>query len=299
MTEKCYAVLSVLLDRHPGIVETVVVSRDAGIAKDYHEEIIDLCLRHGIRVHDRTESYAIRTKYAVAISWRWLITLDAARLIVFHDSILPRYRGFNPLPTALINGDTEIGVTALYATEEYDRGAIIAQSTSRISYPMRIKEAIEIITKNYQDLAIQVGDTIAKGIEPYATPQNEADASYSLWRDEEDYFLDWSAAASYIKRFVDAVGYPYHGAAAIMGGKNVRILDATVIDDVHVANRTPGKVIFMRDSKPVVVCGQGLLKIDTIVDDAGRSLLPLHGFRIRFKGFFEQGASAEADKPRR
>jgi methionyl-tRNA formyltransferase len=287
MTEKCYAVLSVLLDRYPSIVDTVITSRDGSIVKDYHEEIIDLCLRHGIHVHDRTEPYAMRTKFAVAISWRWLITLNATRLIVFHDSILPRYRGFNPLPSALINGDKEIGVTALYATEEYDRGAIIAHSTSRISYPIRIKEAIEIITKNYQDLAIQVVSTIAKGIEPYGMPQNEADASYSLWRDEEDYFVDWSTSASYIKRFVDAVGYPYHGAAARMSGKNVRILDATAIDDVYVVNRTPGKVIFMRDSKPVVVCGQGLLKIDTLVDDTGRSLLPLSNFRTRFKGFFE------------
>jgi methionyl-tRNA formyltransferase len=287
MTEKCYAVLSVLLDRYPGIVDTVITSRDGSIAKDYHEEIIDLCMRYGIHVHDRKEPHAIRTKFAVAISWRWLITLNATRLIVFHDSILPRYRGFNPLPSALINGDKEIGVTALYATEEYDRGAIIAQSTSQISYPIRIKDAIEIITKNYQDLAIQVVDTIARGIEPCGMPQNEADASYSLWRDEEDYFVDWSASASCIKRFVDAVGYPYHGATARMSGNNVRILDATVIDDVSVVNRTPGKVIFMRDSKPVVVCGQGLLKIDTLVDDTGRSQLPLSSFRTRFKGFFE------------
>jgi methionyl-tRNA formyltransferase len=284
MTRKCFAVLTVLINRFPGVVDTVIVSRDKGNAADFVDQIIELCKKNDVRIYDRTESFTLRTNYVLAISWRWLINVQEMKLIVFHDSILPRYRGFNPLPAALINGDNEIGVTALYATDEYDKGAIIAQSITQIQYPLKICDAIEIISTNYQELAVQVVTDIVHGIVPASTSQNEDMATYSLWRDEEDYFIDWSWPASYIKRFVDAVGFPYCGAASTVHGKTVRILDATVIEDVYVENRSHGKVLFVKDAKPIIVCGEALLRIDTLVDDTGGNLLPLTSFRTRFKG---------------
>lgn len=206
-------------------------------------------------------------------------------MIVLHDSLLPRYRGFNPLVTALQNGDTTIGVTAVFAGREYDRGEIIGQSSSTIAYPIRIRDAISAVIPNYLELAIRVARSLAEGGALHATPQNDATASYSLWRDEEDYAIEWSASGDYIKRFVDSVGYPYKGALAIMDGAAIRVLDAETVEDVAIENRTPGKVIFVRDGMPVVVCGKGLLMIKEAVDDATRkSVLPLSRFRVRFKG---------------
>jgi methionyl-tRNA formyltransferase len=53
-----------------------------------------------------------------------------------HDSLLPKYRGFAPLPNALINGEREVGVTALFASEEYDMGDIVCQRRLAVEYPM-------------------------------------------------------------------------------------------------------------------------------------------------------------------
>ena len=58
---------------------------------------------------------------------------DKSKLIVFHDSVLPKLRGFNPLVTSLINGYEEIGVTVLYGTEDFDRGEIILQKKVNIT----------------------------------------------------------------------------------------------------------------------------------------------------------------------
>jgi methionyl-tRNA formyltransferase len=285
MTEKGYAVVRWLLSRYPGLVDCVVGARDRTIAEDYHDEIADLCRHHSVRFRNRSEAYSIRTEYALAVSWRWLIQAGTSRLVVFHDSLLPSYRGFNPLVTALLNGDEEIGVTALHASAEYDRGDIIAQSASAVTYPIKIRDAIKLVVGNYEALADNLGRALSGGQELPATPQDEAQASYSLWRDEEDYFIDWTSSAAEIRRFVDAVGFPYKGAAAGLEGKVVRILDAEALDDVPIANRTAGKVIFVRDSKPVVVCGHGLLKINELTEDVtGASLLPLQRFRLRFKG---------------
>ncbi len=285
MTEKGYAVVRLLLTRYPGLVASVISSRDKEIAEDFYSEIATLCQSRNVSFHDRADASPIRTKHALAVAWRWLIDGRSANLIVFHDSLLPHYRGFNPLVTALINGDTKIGVTALHAATQYDRGDIVAQSSSSISYPIKIKEAIKIVLKNYETLAAEIGESLSRGRELSVRKQNEAEASYSLWRDDEDYFIDWSQSAGDIKRFVDAVGHPYKGAAATVDRQVVRIRDAEALRDVHIANRTAGKVIFHEGDKPVVVCGHGLLRIIDLIDDqTGASLLPLPRFRIRFKG---------------
>jgi methionyl-tRNA formyltransferase len=114
-------------------------------------------------------------------------------------------------------------------------------------------------------------------------PQDEAAASYSLWRDAADYDMDWSDSAERLRDFVYAVGPPYAGARTRLDGVPARVWDVTVEPDAVIANRVPGKVIFLRDGRPTVVCGSGLLRIDamSLDDDSGSSCLPLARFRVR------------------
>jgi len=284
MTQKGYEVLKAVNEKFPKSVAAVVSGRDANIKKDYYDEIKELCGTGGVQFHDRKDVYEIAAPYAIAVSWRWRIDVSHTRLIVFHDSLLPRYRGYNPLVSALINGENTIGVSAVLADEEFDSGEIIAQSATSISYPIRIQEAIELITQNYVELSLRLAQKIVDGTLLKGIQQNEMEASYSLWRDEEDYRVDWEQSSVFLKRFIDAVGFPYKGASSTVDGRKVRITDAEVVPDVFIENRSPGKVIFMKDSKPIVVCGQGLLRINELVDDqSNESMLPLGRFRVRFK----------------
>ena len=96
--------------------------------------------------------------------------------------------------------------------------------------------------------------------------------------------MDWSLDASRIERFVDAVGFPFKGAAATIEGKLFRIRKCEAMTDVMIENRSLGKVIFAEDGKPVVVCGQGLLKILHLTEDGAEcNFLPLSRFRTRFE----------------
>ena len=88
--------------------------------------------------------------YQLAIGWRWLIS-GTENLIVLHDSLLPKYRGFAPLVNSLINGEQEIGVTAIWAGPEFDAGEIIFQEKAGICYPIKIQEAIEIVSGLYRN----------------------------------------------------------------------------------------------------------------------------------------------------
>src|SRR5579871_1990696 len=72
------------------------------------------------------------------VGWQYLLPFNDPRLIVFHDSLLPRHRGFAPTVTALIVGDNVIGVTALRPEPGIDTGPIIAQAQFSVPRPARV-----------------------------------------------------------------------------------------------------------------------------------------------------------------
>src|SRR5690606_1065439 len=130
---------------------------------------------------------------------------------------------------------------------------------------------------------VEIISSIATSEKITGIPQEENQATYSLWRDEADYIIDWKRDSLYIKRFIDSVGFPYKGAATFVEDKLVRILEATAIDDLTIENRTPGKVLLLRDGKPIVVCGEGLLLLDHVVDDTTNERYKFNRVRIRFQ----------------
>ncbi len=283
MGYKGYHVLRDAVGVFQHLFKEVIVARDPNVSNDYFAEIVALCNEVGLRWIERSSARPVGTGYAVAISWRWLIDLPPHRLIIFHDSLLPRYRGFNPLVSYLINGETNIGVTALFGADEYDRGDIIAQASVEIDYPIKIARAIELITNKYQVLAREIFATIANGQPLVGVPQDESCASFSLWRDDKDYCVPWDKPAEWIARLVDAVGFPYKGASTLVNGSPARLIEVEPIPDVKIENRVPGKVAWVDGRLPIVVCGTGMLKIiEMYEDENAKSLIPLKQFRTRF-----------------
>lgn len=267
----------------------VMSARDSGIENDWFSDIAELCSKSGFEFRskwDESNKPLPAADFSFAIGWRWMIN-EESRLIIFHDSLLPKYRGFSPLVNMLVDGRDEIGVTALFASEEYDKGEIIYQEKKRISYPIKISDAIDDVIPLYSKLVINITREIfARGV-LNSIPQNEHEATFSAWRDERDYFIDWGADAKDIRRFVDALGKPYRGAASFLNNEVVRILDVEPVQDVVVENRRTclGKTIFVDDNYPVVVCGRGLLKITDLRSESGESLIGRIQFRSRFENF--------------
>ncbi|MCG8400153.1 MAG: methionyl-tRNA formyltransferase [Firmicutes bacterium] len=267
MNKKGYIALEHFIKKY-GLerIECVISTKDKGLVNDYSRQINVLVLAHQIDFYERDGNFKINSNYIFAIGWRWLIPFKG-KLIVFHDSLLPKYRGFAPLVNQLINRENKIGVTALLASKEYDRGDIIEQRYISISYPIKIEEVINQLTPMYSELVIKIYNNIRKVREIKAYKQNETESSYSLWRDEDDYRINWGKGSDEIKRFIAEVGYPYLGTSTLVENKKVRVLEAEIVSDQVVKNRTPGKVIFSDGIYPIIVCGQGLLKVKNLIDD--------------------------------
>lgn len=269
------------------LIDTVVGAKDESVLNDYFKDIralsesnkISFLDRKNLRFTDPTNSIAI------AIGWRWIISSKSfPRIIVFHDSLLPKYRGFAPTVNALINGEKEIGVTALWASEQYDQGPILGQKSLKVNYPTTIEKAISALSSLYAELGMELVNGLIQEGDLKGMLQDESNASYSIWRDEEDYQIDWTADAKDIRRFIDAVGFPYQGASTFIDGLGkIRILEAEECFEYLHELIHPGKVFLKIDGQPLVICGKGSLLIKKMILDQDGSQIDLKNFRVRFK----------------
>jgi len=281
MNEKGYSVLKSFFDLFgKDHIDKVISSEDPGQVS-FFTDIKTFCEQKQITFFDRKDLKQAKWEYAIAIGWKWLLP-TTKNLIVLHDSLLPKYRGFNPLVSQLLNKDNKIGVTSLWASEEADKGYIISSDFVTITYPIKIQEAIELIIPLYVSLVNDIVKNIISNKIPIGCEQNEKEATYSLWRDEEDYEIPWDSSSEYIKRLIDASGFPYSGAYSFLNFNKVRILEAKEIPDEVIINRTPGKIFKYINGFPVVVCGQGLILLEKIVDEQNSSII-LNKMRLRFK----------------
>lgn len=287
MGEKGFSVLKGIEREKPyflDLISFVVGAKNTAIENDYYVEIKKFCRREDINFFNRkrVNYLSLEADYAFVISWRWLIHKVPFELIILHDSILPKYRGFNPLVTALIEGDKEIGVTAISVEEDFDSGRIYGQKKITIKYPIKINDAIKVMSKLYTILALKlINDLVSNDLTSH--PQDEENVSYSLWRNEEDYKVDWTQKSDRIERFVNAVGYPYKGAHTTYNNTEIRLIDVTSIPDLKIVNRKAGKILRIEKNVPCVVCGRGMLRIDrAITEDRGKEV-QFDKLRIRLK----------------
>lgn len=264
---------------------TVEIGRDSNVQSDYSTEIEAFCIKKSIpycfRNKDNIQDHD-RSDLVIAVGWRWLINnISEDKLIVFHDSLLPKYRGFAPLVNALLNKESKVGVTALLAKCDYDVGPIVTQKSHNVNYPTTIGKEILRISELYQSVMFDVL-TLFTSYDFAPKEQIEENATYSLWRDEEDYRINWCDSAVDILHFTNCVGFPYWGASTKVDSTILRVVEAELIPDVKIENRTPGKVIFYKKGMPCVVCGEGILMLKRLLDSYGAEY-KLEKFRTRFK----------------
>ncbi len=122
-----------------------------------------------------------------------------------HPSLLPRYRGASPVQAAILNGDSETGVTIFKMDAGVDTGPIIKSSkfkiqNSKLAAPEMTKELSELGA----DLLLEIlPDWLAGKITP--KPQDDSQASYSPQIKKEDGQIDWRKSAQDIERQIRAL----------------------------------------------------------------------------------------------
>jgi Methionyl-tRNA formyltransferase len=294
-TKKGYEVLKNIFLYDKSAIGLVTTFKESDVQASYSEEIEAFCKDNGIaflkwsdiknNLVENIITYKITE--AIAIGWKYLIPLDINKylrnnLIVFHDSLLPAYRGFTPTPTAVICNENRIGMSVIYAVDEVDQGPVILQKSFMLDSKMYIREIIDMQSELYKEAVIDLIKMINQNTIS-AVPQDENEASYSIWRDTEDCRIDWSMSSLEIYNLIRAVGYPYNGAFTFMGDEKLTVLKSEMVEDLNFVRRDCGKIWTLDPyGKPIVVCGKGMLILTEVIDERKEPMV-FRNIRKRFK----------------
>lgn len=149
--------------------------------------------------------------------------------INLHASLLPLYRGANPIQWALINGDKKTGICTMITEEGLDCGEICLSSEIEITENMNYEELFELIAEKSPEL-IEVTLLSMQNGELKPTAQHCENVSYAHKINKEDAQIDWSKTAREIHNLVRGL-YKSPSAHCFFREKMVKIMETRVLDD--------------------------------------------------------------------
>ena len=234
----------------------------------------------------------------VVIAFRMLpeVVWRMPRLGTFnlHASLLPRYRGAAPINRAVMNGDSETGVTTFFLKHEIDTGDVIAREKISIGPDENVGSVHDRLMMLGAELTLSTIEHIIKGdLKPI--PQSEMDGSEIATPApkifKETCRVDWSRSAREVHNHVRGLS-PYPTAwCELMDGDELqgtmKVYATKVVDEV--SEGVPGRAVVNRvDGSITVECGQGKVQL-LEVQAPGKKCMPtgdwLRGCRMEQIGF--------------
>lgn len=179
--------------------------------------------------------------------------------INLHASLLPMYRGANPIQWALINGDKKTGICTMITEEGLDCGAICLKDEIEITENMNYAELFELISQKSPELIETTLLNIKSGaLNP--TEQCCENITYAHKIKKEDSKIDWSKSARQIHNFVRGL-YKHPSAHTTLKGKNIKIMETEVIEG---SGPTAGEITAVNKKGVFVSTKENILLIKTV-----------------------------------
>ncbi len=199
-----------------------------------------------------------------------LTELPPKSAINVHSSLLPKYRGAAPINWAIINGETETGISIITVAQKMDAGQILAQSKTPIGPSETAGELHDRLAQLSAPLLLETLDKIANGAAIY-TEQDHSKATLAPKLAKSDGKLDFADNADSILSKILGL-WPWPGASTnyISNGTDkttgVTIAMAEIIMTSNPEHLPPGTL----DAKLNVICGRNALNIKRIKPQGSR-----------------------------
>ena len=184
--------------------------------------------------------------------------------INLHVSLLPKYRGAAPMQRAIMEGESETGVTIMHMADGVDTGDIITME----KFPISDTDDFEAIHDRSAAVgSVLLSKTIVDIFEGRATrtPQDDSLATHAAKVDKADCKLDFTKSAKKLDFQIRGVT-PIPGAFAYLNGKMLKINRARPVE----GKGNPGEVISLNaqgEGEIVVATGEGALSITVVIPE--------------------------------
>lgn len=181
--------------------------------------------------------------------------LDLPRLgcINVHSSLLPRYRGAAPINWAILNGETETGVTIMYMAEGLDTGDIISQRATAIDPDETVESLHDRLALLGAELLGETVAAIGAGT-AQRVPQNDAESCYAPMLSRQLSPIDFSRSAHEIHNQVRGL-IPWPATTMEIKGQTFKIF---AVEETGMESTQGAGTLLGADKQGInVVCGDG------------------------------------------
>ena len=294
-----------------GVVTTP--DKPAGRGQRLHESDVKIAARElglpilqPVKLRDPEFIEALRAwqpDLGIVIAFRMLpeVVWAMPRLGTFnlHASLLPQYRGAAPINWAIINGETETGVTTFLLNHEIDKGAIIGQIRVPIGEEDTIGTMYDRLMKIGTGLVLETVERIAAGkIEPIEQQHIDESTLHPAPKIfKEDCRIDWSRPGKRIIDFIRGLSpYPAAWTAMYRVGSDQEALTAKIFAAKFEAADHPGIVCGTIESDGRsfirVACADGWIRLEEL-QIAGRKRLSVHDLLLGWRDVQQYRFSAD------
>lgn len=192
-----------------------------------------------------------------------------------HGSLLPQYRGAAPVNWAIINGETETGVTTFFIEKEIDTGQMIFQDTEPI-YPDDTAGTLhDRLMERGADLVLKTVRAIEAGQYPRMPQPGAADLKPAPKLNRETTQINWNQPVPAIRNFVRGLS-PYPSAWTVINGRQFKIYAVSVANESPL-DAGPGQAYTNNKEKILVRAADGWLRVDSLQAE-GKRRMPTEEF---------------------
>lgn len=213
-----------------------------------------------------------------------LLSLTNKGAMNLHASLLPKYRGAAPIQHAILNGDSETGISTFIIDKNLDTGPILLQKKISISNqdnfdtlskkisdegPVLILESLDLLEKNNYKLFSQL----------------DKEASYAPKILKNELLIDWAQTANQINNRVRALSYS--GVFTFINGKRIKLYKTRVHEN-NISSK-PGRISIIDKKKVFISCAKDDLElIEVQMENKSRMLTSewIKGAQIKTGDYF-------------
>ena len=214
-----------------------------------------------------------------------VIDIPKFATINLHASLLPEYRGANPIASAIIEGKKETGITTMKTVLELDAGDICLQEKIEIAPEMNVVELMEKIS----ELSPNILDKTLKGLFQgtlKTTAQDNSKATFTKKLQKEEKEINWQNSAQKLHDKIRGM-YMINTNHACFKGRVVKVLKTEVLKE---NKGSAGEIIEISKNGVVVKCLEDALRL-IIVKPEGKGEMNsfdwANGARIKEGDFFK------------
>ncbi|MEN8143062.1 MAG: methionyl-tRNA formyltransferase [Thermodesulfobacteriota bacterium] len=209
-----------------------------------------------------------------------LLNMPPMGTINVHGSLLPRYRGAAPVQWAILNGETETGITTMQMDEGLDTGDMLLHSSLAIeSQDTAASMAVKLAAAG-GSLLVETLDKLQAG-KLEAVPQNKELATLAPPLSKEEGQIDWYEPALAISCRIRGLD-PWPTAYTFLDGKRLRVFQPEIVSQTD--DEEPGTICKADNNGLLIATGLEYLLVKEV---------QLEGSRRMAVGPFLQGHKLE------